>query len=141
LIKILYPSAKIIYTSRNPLDNCLSVNFQQLGGNLSYATDLEDTAHYYKQHQRLMDHWMKCFPENIHKVDYDDLVRSPAPVLRELLSFLGLDWDEKCLAFQESNNPVKTASVWQVRGELHTRSSGRWRNYEAFVQGIQTLLN
>jgi tetratricopeptide (TPR) repeat protein len=141
LIKILYPSARIIYTKRNPLDNCLSVNFQQLGGNLSYATNLEDTAHYYKQHQGLMNHWIKCFPDNVHTVDYDELVRSPEPVLRDLLAFLQLEWDEKCLAFQESKNPVKTASVWQVREELHTRSSGRWRNYEAFVQNIQGLLD
>jgi hypothetical protein len=28
---------------------------------------------------------------------------------------------------------VKTASVWQVREDLHTRSSGRWRNYEPFM--------
>jgi hypothetical protein len=25
---------------------------------------------------------------------------------------------------------VKTASVWQVREPLYTRSSGRWKNYE-----------
>ena len=140
LIKALFPSARIIYTRRDPLDNCLSVNFQQLGGNLSYATDLEDTAHYYKQHQRLMGHWMKCFSENIFTVDYDELVQTPEPVLRQLLGFLGLEWDEKCLAFQESGNLVKTASVWQVREELHTNSSGRWRNYASFVQGIQASL-
>jgi tetratricopeptide (TPR) repeat protein len=140
LIKILFPSAKIIYTSRNPLDNCLSVNFQQLGGNLSYATDLEDTAHYYKQHERLMKHWSRCFPDNIFTVEYDQLVSSPEPVLRGLLDFLGLEWDEKCLAFQQSDNLVKTASVWQVREKLHTNSSGRWRNYKPFVQDIQTLL-
>ncbi|MFT7460292.1 MAG: tetratricopeptide (TPR) repeat protein [Planctomycetota bacterium] len=141
LIKILYPSAKIIYTSRNPLDNCLSVNFQQLGGRLNYATDLKDTAHYYKQHKRLMNHWINCFPENIFKVDYDELVSSPEPLLRRLLDFLDLDWDEGCLAFQESANPVKTASVWQVREGLHTDSSGRWRNYASFVKDIQTFLN
>ena len=44
-----------------------------------------------------------------------------------LLAFLGLEWDESCLAFERSANPVKTASVWQVREPLHGRSSGRWR--------------
>lgn len=140
LIKALYPSARMIYTRRDPLDNCLSVNFQQFGGNLSYATDLEDTAHYYKQHERLMAHWSRCFPDNIFTVEYDELVSSPEPVLRGLLDFLGLEWDEKCLAFQQGDNLVKTASVWQVREKLHTNSSGRWRNYQPFVQNIQTLL-
>ena len=33
--------------------------------------------------------------------------------------------------FHEREGAVKTASVWQVRERLHSRSSGRWRNYEA----------
>ena len=136
LIKALFPSARIVYTRRNPVDNCLSVYFQQLGGNLSYATDLEDTAHYYRQHERLMAHWSSCFAENIFTVDYDELVNSPEQVLRQLLNFLGFEWDDRCLTFQETDSLVKTASVWQVRGELHTHSSGRRRNYAPFVQDI-----
>ena len=141
LIKILFPAARIIYTRRDPMDNCLSVYFQQLGNNLGYATDLEDIAHYYRQHSRLMDHWTTCFGGNIFTVDYDELVRSPEPVLRQLLNFLGLEWDDRCLTFQETDNLVKTASVWQVRGELHSQSSGRWHNYAPFMPDIQSVLN
>ena len=140
LIKALFPSARIVYTRRNPVDNCLSVYFQQLGGNLSYATDLEDTAHYYRQHERLMAHWTSCFAEDIFTVDYDELVNSPEQVLRQLLHFLGFEWDDRCLTFQNTDGLVKTASVWQVREELHTYSSGRRRNYTPFVQDIQALL-
>jgi len=140
LIRILFPAARIIYTRRNPLDNCLSVYFQQLGGNLNYANDLENTAHYYKQHSRLMDHWLGCFSENLFTVDYDEFVSSPEPVLRSLLEYLGLDWDERCLEFYRAENQVQTASVWQVREELHTKSSGRWRHYVPYVQDIQSLL-
>ena len=140
LIKMLFPAARIILTKRDPMDNCLSVYFQQLGGNLGYTTDLADIAHYYRQHLRLMTHWTGCFGEDIFKVDYDDLVRSPEPLLRRLLDFLGLEWDDRCLAFKETDNLVKTASIWQVRGELHTHSSGRWRNYARFMPDIQALL-
>jgi len=132
MIKALFPQARIVYTARNPLDNCLSVYFQQLGGNLSYATDLTNIAHYYRLHQRLMQHWQACLPENIFVVEYDELVRSPEPLLRSLFDFLELEWDERCLEFQKTDNLVKTASVWQVREELYQRSSGRWRNYERF---------
>ena len=140
LIRAMFPSARIIYTKREPMDNCLSVYFQQLGGNLSYPTDLENAAHYYVQHERLMNHWRACFRENIFTVDYDELVRTPEPVLSPLLEFLGLDWDDRCTAFQQTDSQVKTASVWQVREELHALSSGRWRNYESFVRNIQALL-
>lgn len=139
LIKAMFPAAKIVYTKREPLDNCLSVYFQQLGGNLAYATDLEHIADYYKQQERLLEHWQACFGEHIFILNYDDMVSTPEPVLRQLLDFLGLEWDESCLQFQDSENQVKTASVWQVREELHSGSSGRWRNYEASVEKIKTL--
>ena len=139
LVKALFPAVRIVYTKRNAIDNCLSIYFQQLGGNLSYATGLEDTAHYYRQHERLMAHWQSCFPENIFTVDYDRLVYSPEPEVRQLLHFLGLEWDDRCLRFQETAGLVKTASVWQVRDELHTRSSGRRRNYSQFVQAIEGM--
>jgi hypothetical protein len=35
---------------------------------------------------------------------------------------------------------VKTASVWQVREPLYTRSSGRWRNYETHLQPLRSAL-
>lgn len=136
LVKAMFPSVKIVYTKRNPIDNCLSIYFQQLGGALSYSTSLEDTAHYYKQHERLMSHWHSCMAETIHTVVYEDLVREPERVLRALLDFLGLKWDEHCLDFAGAKNLVKTASIWQVRNELHSSSAERWRNYESRLGSI-----
>jgi len=139
LIKAMFPSVRIVYTRRDRRDNSLSVYFQQLAGNLGYATDLEDIAHYYKQQERLMAHWQACFGESIFTVDYDALVRDPQPVLSGLLEFLNLPWDDKCLEFQRAKSLVKTASVWQVREPLHTRSSGRWRNYEPYIENADVF--
>jgi hypothetical protein len=50
-----------------------------------------------------------------------------------LLQFLRLPWDDSCLEFEKARSLVKTASIWQVREALHTRSSGRWQNYEKFI--------
>jgi hypothetical protein len=80
-----------------------------------------------------MRHWTGIAGDDIHCVDYDRLVHEPEPEIRALLEFLGLPWDEACLAFHRSKSLVKTASVWQVRERLHTRSSGRWNNYRRFV--------
>jgi tetratricopeptide (TPR) repeat protein len=137
LIKAMFPSAKIIYTRRNPLDNCLSIFFQQLGGALSYSTNLEDIAHYYKLHERLMAHWQTVVGDNIHTIHYEDLVQEPEPVVRQLLRFLDLEWDEGCLNFTRADSLVKTASVWQVREELHSNSAGRWRNYASYLAHIR----
>ncbi|TAJ94313.1 MAG: sulfotransferase family protein [Gammaproteobacteria bacterium] len=140
VIKAMFPQTRIIYTRRNPLDNCLSIYFQQLGGNLNYATDLGDTAHYYRQHAALMAHWQSCFGKDIFTVDYDALVVDPEPVLRRLLDFLGLEWNAACLGFTAADNLVKTASVWQVREGLHRDSSGRWRNYATDIDALRAQL-
>jgi tetratricopeptide (TPR) repeat protein len=140
IIRRLFPSAKIVYTKRDALDNCLSIYFQQLGGNLAYATDLANIAHYYRQHERLMSHWIASFGENVFTVDYDQLVATPEPVIRRLLEFLDLPWDDRCLLFQDASNQVRTASVWQVREKLHALSSGRWRNYESYLAEARPLL-
>jgi hypothetical protein len=107
--------------------------FQQFSAELSYATDLGDIAHYYRQQERLMAHWRQVFGDNVFTLDYDELVREPEPPLRSLLKFLRLPWDESCLEFEKARSLVKTASIWQVREALHTRSSGRWQNYETFI--------
>ena len=131
LIKTLFPDAKIVHTRRNRLDNLVSLYFLHLSPEMAYALNLEDAAHWYAQHDRLMAHWRSAYPDDIFEVDYDKLVQSPRPVIEGLLDFLGLEWEESVLDLERRDRPVKTASVWQVRQPMHARSSGRWRNYSA----------
>jgi tetratricopeptide (TPR) repeat protein len=130
LIKSLFPNARIVHTTRNVLDNCLSIYFLHLDHGMSYALDLLDIAHYYSQYRRLMAHWQSLYGADIFDFDYDRFVRDPRPAVAGLLDFCGLGWEEACLSFQDAANAVKTASVWQVREPLYARSSGRWRHYE-----------
>ncbi|MGZ8362573.1 MAG: tetratricopeptide repeat-containing sulfotransferase family protein [Caulobacteraceae bacterium] len=140
LIKTLWPNAKIVHTTRDPLDNCLSLYFLNLSPEMAYALDLADAAHYYRQYQRLMTHWELLFGEDIFDFGYDDLVASPRPQIARLLAFCGLEWDDACLDFHRLDNAVKTASVWQVRQPLYARSAGRWRNYEAHLGDLRAYL-
>lgn len=140
LIKRLFPTAKIVHTVRNPLDNCLSVYFLHLDQAMSYAHDLLDIGHYYREYRRLMTHWSALYGTDILDFDYDAFVREPRAALERLLAFCGLAWDERCLAFHEAAAPVRTASVWQVREPLYARSSGRWRNYRRQLEPLRAFL-
>ena len=135
LIKRLFPSAKIVHTRRDPLDNCLSVYFLHTG--FAYAGDLGDIAHYYLQHERLMAHWRALYPDDIHELDYDALVRDPLPAIEGLLRFCGLDWEDNVLRHQDGGSAVRTASNWQVRQPLYRGSSGRWHNYRQHLGVLQ----
>jgi tetratricopeptide (TPR) repeat protein len=141
LIKSLFPNARIIHTTRDALDNCLSVFFLHLDHSMGYALDLMDTAHYYRQYRRLMMHWKALFGADILDLDYDTFVREPRPAVEKLLGFCGLDWEENCMSFHRVSNAVKTASVWQVREPLYQRSSGRWRNYARHLDPVRVYLN
>jgi tetratricopeptide (TPR) repeat protein len=140
LIKTLFPKARIVHTRRNPLDNILSIYFLYFQYSVTYGFDLDDAAHWYGQYLRLMDHWKSLYPEDIHDVDYDELVRDPRAAVGRLLDFCGLEWEEACLSPESARNAVRTASVWQVRQPLHDRSSGRWRNYDAHLGDVKKAL-
>jgi tetratricopeptide (TPR) repeat protein len=140
LIKTLFPNARIVHTTRHPLDNCLSIHFLHLDHGMGYALDLADIAHYYRQYRRLMAHWKASFGADILDFDYDALVHEPRPAIERLLAHCGLDWEEACLSPERSRGAVKTASVWQVRETLYRRSSGRWRNYARHLGPLREQL-
>ena len=139
LIKALFPQAKIVHTVRDALDNCLSIYFLHLDPAMSYALDLMDIGHHYRQYRRLMSHWKRLFGADILDVSYDSLVRDSKPQLEQVLAFLGLGWDEGCAAVGPGR-AVKTASVWQVREPLYTRSSGRSRHYEKQLEDLRKYI-
>jgi tetratricopeptide (TPR) repeat protein len=140
LIKALFPQAKIVHTVRDALDNCLSIYFLHLDQGMSYAMDLMDIGHYYREYRRLMRHWRALFGEDIIDVSYDALVRDVKPQLEQVLGSLGLDWDERCAGVPATGRAVKTASVWQVREPIHGRSSGRARHYEKPLQELDRYI-
>lgn len=140
LVKALFPDARIVYTARDPLDNLLSLYFLHLGGDRAYATSLTDLAAYYREHCRLRDHWRSMFGEDFITVQYEDLVQSPEPTIRRLLDTLGLEWTAAVLNPEASAASVRTASVWQVRQPIHTRSVGRAANYAKQLKPLADAL-
>lgn len=140
LIKRLFPGARIVHTTRDALDTCLSVFFLHLDPRLAWALDLGDIGHYYLQYRRLMAHWQSLFGEDILDFSYDALVHEPRPGVERLLAFCDLPWEEACLTPAGRAGAVKTASVWQVRQPLYRRSSGRSAHYRAELAGLAACL-
>lgn len=129
LIKRLFPSARIVHTIRDPRDVCLSNWMLHLDPSMPHALDLDDMAHWHGQYARLMSHWKALWPSDIWDLSYDDLVADPQVVAGAVMDFLGLEWRDDLLDFPHRPGAVQTASVWQVREAIYTRSSGRWINY------------
>lgn len=141
LIKHLFPDAKIIYTRRQPLDNCLSVYFLHLNPAMTYANDLSDIGYHLRAERAVMAHWNRLYPEDILTVNYEDTIADQRMQTTRILNFLGLEWDDACLAFHTASSLVRTASVWQVREPIHARSVARWKNYETYLDPLKRTLN
>jgi len=126
----LFPNARIIHCRRDPLDMGLSIFFQRFLATHSYSFDLADIGHYYLQYQRLMTHWRRVLRIPMLEIDYADLVNDFEGTCRRLVEFVGLEWDERCLHFHESERKVVTASYDQVRSPIYASSLQRWKRYE-----------
>ncbi|MCA8891928.1 MAG: sulfotransferase [Hyphomonas sp.] len=141
MILRLFPEARILHTVRDARDVCLSTFFAHLDLHQVHATDLKNIARHYRAYEELMAHWKSLEPDQMLDVPYDTLVNEPEQEVRRVLDFLGLPFEQACLEFHASSAPVKTASVWQVREPLYTRSSGRWRNYEKHLGPMMEVLD
>lgn len=129
-IALMFPKAKIIHCRREPLDSSLSIWTQNFNDAHSYARDMYDLGRNYREYLRLMEHWKRVLPIPVLDVVYEDMVSNQEEVSRRIVDFLGLEWDDRCLAFHKVDRPVLTASAWQVRQPIYTGSKERWRNYE-----------
>jgi tetratricopeptide (TPR) repeat protein len=139
-IHSVFPKARFIYMDRDPIDTCLSCYFQNFIASMSYCMDLSDLAHYYKAHRRLLKHWQSVLPpESMLVVPYEGLVSDQEAWTRKMIDFLGVEWNDRCLAFHENERSVNTASTWQVRQKIYTQSVGRWQAYRKFVGPLKAL--
>lgn len=130
LVTRMFPNIRIIHSLRDPLDCCLSAFFQNFGANMPVSRDLPTLGRHYVAHRRIMDHWRDVLGVPILTSVYEDLVAEQEPRSRELIGFLGLEWDDACLRFHENTGTVRTASTAQVRKPMYKSSTQRWRRYE-----------
>ncbi|MGI9381595.1 MAG: sulfotransferase [Methyloligellaceae bacterium] len=142
LIAIFFPKAAVIHCRRDPIDTCLSCYFQKFthAEAMAFSNDLHDLGLYYRHYERLMDHWRAVLPAPILDVRYEDLVGAQEEKSREIIEFVGLDWDDACLRFHKGKRGVATASAWQVRRPIYTSSVARWHRYEKHLAPLRQAL-
>lgn len=139
-ISMLFPNARIIHCTRDPLDTGLSNYFQRFSSQYGYSFDLANIGHFYGEYMKLMAHWREALPMPIIEVRYEDMVLKTEETARKTLAFLGLEWHERCLAPHTNPYAVETASRWQVRQPIYQHSIGRWRRYEKHLKPLLQML-
>ncbi len=145
LIHCLFGQLPVIFAQRHPCDAVLSGFMQSFVANLGMASflDLQDAADFY---DAVMGVWVascEVLPLKTHTVVYEDLVRDPEGVLRPLVDFLELGWDERMLDHRstaKARGHIANPSYNQVTEDLHQRAIGRWRRYEKQLEPVLPVL-
>lgn len=142
LIARLFPEAVIVHCARAPMDNCVSLYFQNFTAAPAhaYSFDLSGLGRYYSDYRRLMAHWQAVLPLRVHELSYESLVAAQERESRALLQAVGLPWHEAVLRFHETKRDVQTASAAQVRQPIYSSSVERWRRYEAELAPLAAAL-
>lgn len=122
-IHLLFPRAKVIHCTRNPMDLGLSVYFKYFASGNLYSSEFENIAHYYSRHLQIMDHWRAVLPIDVLTVSYEDLLENPARECARVLQYLELDAEAAVMA-------EATASV--SGKELYY-----WKNWQHQLQPLQ----
>jgi len=142
LIRLVLPDARIIHCRRDPVDTCLSCYTKLFAGEQAFAYEQAELGRFHRAYQALMAHWRAILPaSHFLEVDYEAVVEDVEREARRMLDFIGAPWNETVLRFFETERPVRTASVNQVRQPIYRTSAGRWRKHASNIQPLLAALN
>jgi len=139
-IHLILPNAKIIDARRDPMDCCFSNFRQHFAKGQSFAYGLEDIGRYYADYVRAMDHYDRVLPGRIHRVIHEELLDQPERVVRSMLDYLGLPFEDGCLEFYKNERAVRTPSSEQVRRPLNRDGVGAWQPYAPWLGPLKDSL-
>jgi Sulfotransferase family len=140
LISMMFPKAPLIHVVRHPLDVVLSVFSHDLTHGYFCASELMSIAQHYVLIADLVAHYRSAMDLNCLTIRYEDLVDDVDTCVREMLRFIGADFESGCAAFHENRRVPQTPSYSQVAEKVYNRSKYRHRMYARHLAPVIPIL-
>jgi tetratricopeptide (TPR) repeat protein len=140
LIHLVFPESPIIYVRRHPLDILISNFSNFLTHGFQQAFDLKTSASHYAMIDDLLEHYKRELDLKFLEVRYEDLVADQEKHVREMLAFIGVEFDPRCLSFENNQRYARTASYAQVTEKLYGSSVYRYRHYRKHLDEAVAIL-
>jgi tetratricopeptide (TPR) repeat protein len=143
VISKLFPRAKILFALRDPRDvvfSCFRRRFQ-INSAMFEFLNLEDAARYYDRVMTLARIYRSLLPLSVREVRHEAMVANFEAEVRDVLDFIGLEWDPAITRFAESTpTDPRTPSDIQLTRGLNSGGVGQWRRYETQLVPILGIL-
>jgi len=145
LIRAVFPAAQFIFALRHPCDVVLSCFMQNFRPNPAMANffSIERGARAYNHVMSLWRSYKTHFNPPVHVVRYENMVTDFDVEVNELLTFLGLEWEDGVREFAEralTRGKIDTPSYAQVTEDLYTRARYRWLRYKEQMEPVIPIL-
>jgi len=141
LIFLAIPNAKVIHVTRDPMDCCFSNFIHLYNDDMRFSYSQDALGNYYKDYHKIMMHWKKVLPNDfIYNIKYENLINNTEKEIRQLNSFLDIEWDPKCLKFYNNKRNVKTASKMEVNKPIYKTSISKWKKFSEHLNPLYDII-
>ena len=139
-IKRSMPAAKIIHCHRNPLDNILSMLRSNLRSGNNYTASALESAKFLIHQEEVLSPLKQNHKDQIFTFNYDEFTNKPETQAKELIEWIGLQWNDNYLHPEQNKRIISTASVIQARQPITNKSVGGWKNYKDLLKPAEVIL-
>ena len=87
-----------------------------------------------------MAHWDAALPGCVLRVQHEEVLDDLEGQVRRMLDWLGLPFEDQCLAFHQTERAVRTASSEQVRRPINREGQGAWQPYSPWLGELREAL-
>ena len=138
IIYRIFPNAKFIISTRDVRDVALSCYFQNFAVNDAMANflDWNTTKKYLEEIMQLGMKLIKEYSANHIIVNYEDFVNAPFKKVREILTFLDLEWQDEILNYRKKivGKNINTPSYEKVSQKITLKQTNKWKNYTKYFK-------
>ena len=131
-IKKIFPNAKVINCTRDPLSSIMSILQTNLT-EVAWAHHLKNIFQCFDLYHQKLEYLKTTFPNFIYNVKYEKFVNNPEEESKKLMKHCDLPWDKSCLEFYKGNIVSNTASGVQIRNAVHKHSLNKYLPYGPFI--------
>lgn len=141
----MMPAARLLVVIRDPRDVCVSC-FRQAFKMGVVSAQFHSIAATCRHYAWFMSHWLllrDLLPKSMWmEVRYESLVSDCEGTARVVTDFLGLEWDDAVLSYQDaaSRQLISTPSYTAVSQKPHTDAIGGWQMFREEIEACTPIL-